>query len=113
MPRLLFWIGDSNATLTLRTPASEGFSPILCSMATHRCVASLVACRAASCGRPVDRPTDNRGAHPAPRAGLDSSHAVSGTLQNHSAQPDLAGSPARCHRRGGRTLLPAPWLRLA
>ena len=91
----------------------EWFSPILCSMANHRFVASLVACRAAPCGRPMDRSTDNRSAHPAPLAGLDSPHAVSGTIQIRSAQPDLARSPARCHRRGRLALLPAPWLRLA
>jgi hypothetical protein len=73
----------------------------------------LVACRADPCGRPVDRPTDNCGAHPARLAGLDSPHAVSRTLQIHSAQPNLARSPARCNRRGGRALLPAPWIRLA
>src|SRR5208283_4666875 len=74
--------------------------------------ASLVACRADPCGRPVDRPIVNRGAPPAPLAGLDSPHFVSRTLQIHSAQPNLARSPARCYRRGGRALLPAPWVRL-
>ena len=49
----------------------------------------------------------------APLAGLDSPHAVSRTLQIHSPQPNLARSPARCHRRGGRAFLPAPWVRLA
>jgi len=68
-------------------------------MACHRSGASLVACRADPCGRPVDRPPDNRGAHAAPLAGLDSPHAVSRTLQVHSAQPNLARSPARCNRR--------------
>ena len=104
---------DSKAIHTHQDPASEGFPPILCSMACHRRGASLVACRADACGRPVDRPTDNRGAHPAPLAGLDSPHAVSRTLQIHSAQPNLARSPARRNRRGGCALLPAPWVRLA
>ncbi len=31
----------------------------------------------------------------------------------NSAQRNLARSPARCNRRGGRALLPAPWVRLA
>src|ERR1039458_5768610 len=104
---------DCNAEYTHQDPASGGLPPILYSMACHRRGASLVACRADPCGRAVDRPTDNRGAHPAPLAGLDSPHAVSRTLQIHSAQPNLARSPARCNRRRGRALLPAPWVRLA
>ena len=39
--------------------------------------------------------------------------ALSRTLQIHSAQPNLARSPARRHRRRGRALLPAPRIRLA
>src|ERR1019366_10250168 len=70
-----------NAEHTTQYPASDGLPPILHSMACHRRGASLVACRADPFGRPVDRPTDNRGAHPAPLAGPDSPHAVSRTLQ--------------------------------
>src|SRR5216683_1174115 len=92
---------------------SHELPPILCSMACHRSGASLVACRAEPCGRSVDRPTGNRGAYPAPLASLDPPHAVSRTLQIHSAQPNFARSPARCNRRRGRALLPAPWIRLA
>ena len=40
-------------------------------------------------------------------------HSVSRTLQIHSAQPNLARSPTRCSRSGGRALLPAPRVRLA
>ena len=82
-------------------------------MACHRCGTSLVACRADPSGRPVDRPAFNRGAHPAPLAGLDSPHSVSRTVQIHSPQPNLARSPARCNRGRGRALLPAPRFRLA
>lgn len=98
---------------TTRSAASQEYSPILCSMVCHRRGPSLVARRAAPSGGPVDRPTDDRGAHPAPVAGLDSQHSVSRTLQIHSAQPNLARSPARCGRCGGRALLRAPWVRLA
>src|ERR1700720_1365368 len=80
---------DFNPEPTRPDPASDGLPPILYSMACHRLGASLVACRADPCGRPVDRPIDNRGAHPAPLAGMDSPHAVSRTLQFHSAQPNL------------------------
>jgi hypothetical protein len=59
-------------------------------MVSRRCSGPLVACRACPCGRPVDRSTDHRGAHPAPFAGLDSPQAVSRTLQIRSAQPNLA-----------------------
>ena len=104
---------DCNPEHTPQVPASDGIPPILYSMACHRCSSSLVTGRSASCSRPVDRPTDDRGAHPAPLAGLDSPHAVSRTLQIHSAQPNLARSPARCDRRRGRALLPPPWIRLA
>ncbi len=104
---------DCHAEHRHQDPASDGFPPALYSMACHRRGASLVGCRADSCGRPVDRPTDNRGAHPAPLAGLDSPHAVSRTLQIHSAQPNLARSPALGYRRGGWALLPASWVRLA
>src|ERR1700730_3111549 len=69
--------------------ASDGLPAILDSMACHRRGASLVVCRADPCGRPVDRPTDNCGAHPAALAGVDSPHALSRTLQVHSAQPNL------------------------
>ena len=78
-------------------------------MVSRRCSGPLVACRACPCGRPVDRSTDHRGAHPAPFAGLDSPQAVSRTLQIHSALPNLAKSPARCHRGGGRAVLSAPF----
>ena len=53
------------------------------------CGASVVACRADPYGDTVDRPTDNHGAHTAPLAVLASPHAVSRTLQVHSAQPNL------------------------
>ncbi len=43
----------------------------------------------------------------------DPPHPVSPALQIRSAQPNLARSPACCYRRGGRALLPAPWVRLA
>src|ERR1700726_3731670 len=81
---------DSNAGHTLEDPASEELPAILYSMACRRRGASLVACRADPFGRPVDRPTDNRGAPPAPLAGLDSPYAVSRTLQIHPAPPNLA-----------------------
>src|SRR6202011_2633245 len=80
---------DCNAEHTHQDPASDGLPPILYSMACHRRGASLVAWRADPCGRSVDRPTDNRGALPAPLAGLDSPLAVSRTLQIHTAQPNL------------------------
>jgi hypothetical protein len=81
---------DCNAEHTHQDPTSDGLPPTLYSMACHRRRASLVACCADPCGRPVDRPTDNRGTHSAPPTGLDSRHAVSRTLQIHSAQPNLA-----------------------
>src|SRR5216684_8751876 len=83
---------DCHAGHTGPDPASDGVPPILYSMARHRRGAFLVACRADACGRPVDRPTDNGGAHAAPVAGLDSPGAVSRTLQIHSAQPNLGRS---------------------
>src|SRR6266403_1128705 len=49
---------DCNAEHTHQDPASHGLPPILYSMACHRRGASLVACRADPCDRPVDRPTD-------------------------------------------------------
>src|ERR1700752_3395073 len=58
-------------------PASDELPPILYSMARHRRGAFLVTCRADPRRRPVDRPTDNRGAHAAPLAGLESPQAVS------------------------------------
>ncbi len=75
-------------------------------MACHRLGASLVACRADHSGRSVDRPTVNRGAHPAPLAGLDSPRSVSRTLQIHSASPDLqhavvAAEDARFYQHHG------------
>src|ERR1700739_472213 len=76
-------------------PRSEEFLAVVYSMGGHRRGASLVACRADDCGRAVYRPADNRGAHAAALAGLDSPHAVSRTLQIHSAQPNLGGSAAR------------------
>ena len=82
-------------------------------MACHRPGSSLVDPRADPCCSPVDRPADNCSAHPAPRAGLDSPHALSRTLPFHSAQSNLRRSPARCNRRGRLALLPAPWIRLA
>ena len=82
-------------------------------MVRHWLGAPLVACRAGPCGSPVDRPTHNRGTHPAPLASLDSPEAVSRTLQIRSTQPNLAQSPARRNSRRGRTLLPAQWIRLA
>ena len=82
---------DCNAEHTHQDPASDGLSPLLYSMACHRSRASLVACGPDPCGRPVDRPTDNRGAHPAPLAGLDSPHAVSRTLQIHLLFPRALG----------------------
>ena len=94
-------------------PASEKLSPVLCSMAFHRSSASLVACCADPCGCPVDRPTDHRGAHGAPLAGLDSPHAISRTIRIRSAKPHLDRFPTRRHRRGRRALLSASWIRLA
>src|ERR1700722_1243197 len=90
---------DCNAEHTHQDPPWEALRPILYSMACHRRGASLVACRADPSGRTVDRPAHNRGAHPAPLAGLDSPHAVSRTLQIHSAHPNLCRSPTRCNRR--------------
>jgi len=74
---------------------------------------SLVIGRADDCGRAVGRPTDNRGAHAAANAGMDSPQALSRTLQIHSAQSNLERSPARCDCGRRRTLLPAPLIRLA
>src|SRR5271168_214142 len=71
---------DCNVEHRHQDSASRGLPPILYSMARHRRGSSLVACLADPCGRPMDRPANNRGAHPATRAGLDSSHAVSRTL---------------------------------
>src|SRR5437762_13780271 len=63
---------DGKPRHTHQDPASESPSPILCSMVSHRRGASLVACCTDPCGCPVDRPTDHRGAHATPLAGLDS-----------------------------------------
>jgi len=104
---------DCSAESTHQDPASDGLPPVVYSVGCHRCGACLVACRADPSGRPVDRPTVNRGPHSAPLAGLGSPHSVSRTLQIPSAQPNLARSAARCYGRGGRALLPAPWIRLA
>lgn len=59
-------------------------------MACHRCGGYVGACRYQSSGHPVDRPTVNRSAHPAPFAGFASPHAVSRTLQVHSTRSNLA-----------------------
>src|SRR5690348_5818426 len=80
---------DCNAGDRHQNAASDGLPPIFYSMACRQRGASLVACRADPYGSPVDRPTDNRGAHPAPLSGLDSPRAVSRTLPIHSAQPNL------------------------
>src|SRR5256885_15018307 len=93
--------------------ATDGLRPILYSMGCYWRGGSLVACRADSGGRAVDRPTDDRGAHAAPFAGLEPTQTLSRTLQIHSAQPNLKRSPARCGCGRGRALLPAPWIRLA
>src|SRR5277367_3358188 len=82
-------------------------------MVSDRSGASLVACCGGPCGCPVDRPTDDRGAHGAPSKRLDTPHAVSRTIRICSAQPNLARPPACCHRGGRRALLPASWIRLA
>src|ERR1700690_5895 len=71
---------DCNPENKQQDPASDGHPLVLCSIACHQRGASLVACRADPCGRPVDRPTDHRGPRPAPRAGMDSPQAVSRTL---------------------------------
>ena len=76
-------------------------------MVSHRSGASLVPCCADSCGCPVDRPTDHRGANGAPIAGMDSPHAVSRTIRIRSAEPNRARFPACCDRRGRRAFLPA------
>ena len=58
-------------------------------MAAHRLGGSLVAGRADLGGDPVDRPTDNRGAHTAALPSLDSPDAVSRALPIRFAQPNL------------------------
>ncbi len=73
----------------------------------------MVICCPDHSGGTMDRPTDDRGAHSAPFTGLGSRRAVPRTLQVHSAQPNLAPSPARCSCRRGRAFLPAPRIRLA
>jgi hypothetical protein len=73
----------------------------------------LVACLADPSGRSLDRPTVNRGAHPAPLAGLDSPDSVSRTLQIiplSQISPDLRHAVIAAE---GGPLLPAPWVRLA
>jgi len=104
---------DSKAIDTLQKPNSGRLPPIHSSIASHQRTASLVACRAASCCRAVDRPTHNGSSYAAPRAVLDSPHALSQAVQIHSAPPNLAQSAARCHRCGGRAFLPASWIWLA
>src|SRR5271156_1009439 len=90
---------DCNAGHRLEDTAPEALSPILYSMVPHQRGRSLVAGRTDASSRPLDRPADNRSAHAAPRAGLDSSRAVSRTLQFHSSHPNLARSAARGDRR--------------
>jgi monofunctional glycosyltransferase len=64
--------------------------------------ASLVACRADTCSRPVGRSTDNRSADPAPLAGLDPQHAVSRTLQIRTPQHAvIAAEDARFYQHHG------------
>ena len=82
-------------------------------MACHWRGTSVVTGRTDPCGRAVDRPTDNGGAHPAPPAGMGSARAVSRTLPVRSAQPNLTRSTTRGNRGGRCELLPAPWIRLA
>src|SRR5215475_5784465 len=64
-------------------------SPDRCRPAAAR-GASVVAGRADLGGGAVDRPAHNRSAPAAPLAGLDPPHALSRTLQVHSAQPNLS-----------------------
>ena len=93
-----------------KTPLRTGFLRSLIRWLVIGMVLFWALALAAPCGRPLDRPADDRSAHAAPLAGLDSPHAVPRTLQIHSAQPNLGRSPARCNRRRGRAFLPAPWI---
>src|SRR5215813_1743549 len=62
--------GDCEARHTNQCPASEGSPSNLSPMACHWCSGCVVACRDEPSGCTVDRPTVDRGAHPAPAAGL-------------------------------------------
>ena len=85
---------DRDGQYIRKAAASDELPSIPDCTARLRCVASSGLCLVAGCADArsgaMDRSADNRCARPAPVAGFDSQHSLSGTIQVHSARPGLA-----------------------